>query len=368
MTRKIFYIFLSWRMGLFIVAFISGLLISFGNKFPYAESLLFNSHLPKFIWSFANFDGVHYLTIAKSGYAANFTQVFFPLYPILMRTLNILINNYVLSGLIISNLAFFLSLVLFYKLLKLDFDDNKIINTILLFIIFPTSFYFGSIYTESLFFLFVIASFYSARKNNWLLAGFFGFLASLTRFFGVFLLPALLIECYLQKRSLRSVIPLMLIPIGLSLYMLYLKTNFNDPLFFIHAQPVFGAQRTSGDIILFPQVVFRYIKILLSVNPLSLPFFNALFEFIVSILFLFLSLAALIKTRLSYSIFSFVAYIIPTLTGTFSSMPRYVLILFPCFIIIGQLKSSVLKNLIYMIFLSLMITSIILFTSGYWVA
>ena len=368
MINNIIKIFLFWRVGLFVLAGIAGILIPFGNKFPYADALLMNSSLPKFIWSFANFDGVHYLTIAKSGYVANFTQVFFPVFPILMHYLNLFINNYILSGLIISNIAFLLSLIVLSKLLKLDLEDNKIIKIILLIIIFPTSFYFGSLYTESLFLLFVLSSFYFARKDRWGLSAIFGFLASTTRFFGVFLLPALFIEWYLQKKPVKKLLPLLFIPIGLFIYMAYLQINFNDPLLFIHAQPVFGAQRTSGDIILLPQVIFRYLKILFTVNPQSLPFFNAFFEFFVSLLFLVLSIVALFKTRLSYALFSFAAFIIPTLTGTFSSMPRYVLILFPCFIVLAGIKNKIVQVGIISLFVVLLIASVMLFTSGYWIA
>lgn len=369
MINKILKIFLLWRTLLFILAFIGSKLLPFGYKFPYAESLLEKSGLPPFIWNFANFDGVHYLTIAKMGYQAQFTQVFFPLYPMLMNLLNpLFLGNLLISGLFISNLAFIFSLLVLFKLLEIDYKFEVIKWVFIFLLLFPTSFYFVSIYTESLFFLFILCSFFFARKNQWLFVGIFGFLASLTRFFGIFLLPALIIEWYTQKKPVKKLLPLILIPFGLLIYMLYLKINFNDPLYFIHAQPVFGAQRTSGQIILFPQVVFRYIKILLTVNPQSLPFFNAVFELIISLLFLLLSIIALFKTRLSYAIFSFICYLVPTLTGTFSSMPRYVLILFPGFLILANIKSKLLKILIVLIFAFFLIISTLLFTRGYWVA
>lgn len=366
MTKVIIKIFLFWRVSLFFLAFIGSKLLPFGNKFPYSEELLIKSGLPEFLWTFANFDGVHYLTIAKMGYQAQFTQVFFPLYPILIHLLNP--GNLIFSGLLISNLAFLLSLIILHKLLAIDYKTDKIKWVFIFLLLFPTSFYFVSLYTESLFFLFVLCSFYFARKNNWIFSGVFGFLASLTRFFGIFLLPALLIDWYLQKKPAKNLLPLLLIPVGLLIYMYYLKINFNDPLYFIHAQPVFGAQRTSGEIILFPQVVFRYIKILLTVNPQSLAFFNATLELIISLLFFVLSIIALFKTRLSYAFFSFCAYILPTLTGTFSSMPRYVLILFPAFLILANIKSKSLKIFIALIFAMFLIISTLLFTRGYWIA
>lgn len=366
MSKSILKIFLLWRALLFILSFIGSKFLTFGYKFPYAEFLLEKSGLPSFIWSFANFDGVHYLTIAQMGYQAQFTQVFFPLYPILIHILSP--GNLIISGLLISNFAFLLSLIVLHKILAIDYKIDKIKWVFIFLLLFPTSFYFVSVYTESLFFLFILCSFYFSRKDKWLLAGIFGFFASLTRFFGFFLLPALIIEWYLQKKPVNKLLPLILVPIGLLVYMLYLKINFNDPLYFIHAQPVFGAERTAGSIILFPQVVFRYLKILLTVTPQSLPFFNAVFELLISLLFLSLSIIAFFKTRLSYASFSLCAFIIPTLTGTFSSMPRYVLILFPCFIILSGIKNQNLKIVIAIIFTFFLILSTILFTRGYWIA
>lgn len=369
MKTQLLKIFFIWRISLFALSAIAGKILPFGNKFPYVNELLKTSGLPQYIWAFSNFDGVHYLNIAKSGYEAMYTQVFFPLYPIMINLLSpLFLGNLIISGLFISNVSFILSLIVLIKLLLIDYKKSQIKWVLIFLLLFPTSFYFVSVYTESLFFLFILCSFFFARKEKWFLAGLFGFLASLTRFLGVFMLPALLLEWYLQKKPVKNLFPLLLIPLGLFIYMLYLKINFNDPLYFIHAQPVFGAQRTSGSIILFPQVLFRYIKIIFSINPTSLAFFNALFELVISLLFLVLSLMAFFKTRFSYAFFSFCAFIIPTLTGTFSSMPRYVLILFPGFLILANIKSKLLKITIALIFAFFLIISTILFTRGFWIA
>lgn len=362
-------IFISWRLWLLFLASISHRLLPFKNSFPYTESLLTNSNLPSFLWAFANFDGVHYLTIARAGYAAQYTQVFFPLYPILIHYVGLLTGgNLIISGLIISNIAFLISIFVLKKLLEIDYSHDLVRWTIIFLILFPTSFYFGSLYTESLFFLLVLLSFYFARKGNWILAGITGLLASLTRFFGILLLPALLIEWYLQKKSITRIIPLLLIPLGLLIYMYYLQVNFNDPLYFIHAQAFFGAQRTGGSIILFPQVVFRYLKIIFTPSLPLVALYPALLEFVVSIIFLVLSVIALFRVRLSYSFFSFFSFIIPTLTGTFSSMPRYVIILFPCLIILSKIRSKSLKYIICLVFLLTLTILTILFTRGYWIA
>src|SRR3989338_11073097 len=176
MNIFIISIFFFWRVFLFFVAWTGEKFLPFSPRFPYSDLLLITSHLPSWLWSFANFDGVHYLTIAKSSYSAQFTQVFFPLYPILVGIISKLfpILNLITVGLIVSNLSFFLSLEIFFKLLKLDYKKSDIKIILLFLISFPTSFYFGSFYSESVFLFFILCSFYLARTKRWWLSGFFG--------------------------------------------------------------------------------------------------------------------------------------------------------------------------------------------------
>jgi hypothetical protein len=64
-------------------------------------------------------------------------------------------------------------------------------------------------------------------------------------------------------------------------------------------------------------------------------------------------------------------YLIPTLSGSFSSLPRYVLVLFPGFILMAvwlSKKSRWLQTAVLLIlFLALGIATA-LFARGYWVA
>jgi len=55
------------------------------NRFPYVDEVLKNSDLPAWMHQFGNFDGVHYVRIASAGYEYQFTQAFFPLYPLLIK-------------------------------------------------------------------------------------------------------------------------------------------------------------------------------------------------------------------------------------------------------------------------------------------
>ena len=213
--QKIVIFFLVWRTLLFVIAGISPLVIpEFGARFPYYQERLIDSGLPQFIWSFGNFDGVHYLGIAQHGYIYQFTQVFFPLYPILIKLFSLItLDNFLLSGLLISNLAFLCGLIILFRLIKETYDEKIALWSCLFLLVFPTSFYFGAVYTEGLFFLLITSSFYFYYKKKIILACLVGSIASATRLAGLFLTPSLV-----AKRDFKSLIPILIIPLGFLAY------------------------------------------------------------------------------------------------------------------------------------------------------
>jgi hypothetical protein len=108
-----------------------------------------------------------------------------------------------------------------------------------------------------------------------------------------------------------------------------------------------------------------------TVNRADPLYLTILLEFATGIAFFFLSLISLIKQRTSYAFYTLISFILPTLTGSLTSMPRYVLVIFPVFIIIGKWlsQSSLFKKVLYLgVNLILGILFLSLFTRGYWVA
>lgn len=360
---KIIILFLIWRLGLFATAAIAPVLLpQFGDRFPYWQERLVASELPQFVWSYANFDGVHYLGIAKDGYAYQYTQAFFPLYPLAIRLFSQITSlNLIISGLIISNLTFLVALVVFYKLLAQKFNSNVALWSLVFLLVFPTSFYFGSVYTEGLFFLLTVSAFYLVGNNKIIPASILAGLASATKLLGIFLAPALLLST-----KPKSIWPLLIGPLGTLAYMLYLHLAFDNPLYFLTSQQIFGQERETSTIVLLPQVFFRYFKILLTTNGLL--FVNAAFELVMTTLALILIFVVRKKIPTSWFIFSLLVVLTPTLTGTFASMPRYILIAFPIYIALATLGDWKLKTMIALFFIIILFISTILFTRGYWVA
>lgn len=334
-----------------------------------------------FLWVWGNFDGEHYLSIAQNGYQP-LTYFFFPLYPIAVKIFSGIFGSglasYMKSGILVSNLAFLASIIGLYKLLKIDFKENIVRNTILFLLVFPTSFYFASVYTESLFLALVVWSIYFMRVKKWHWAGILGGLSAGTRIIGVVLLVVALIEYFefrfpfkFNKKIGWNILWLLLIPAGLFAYMLFVWDKTGDPLNFFNSVSIFGNQR-SNDLVILPQVFYRYIvKVLPNLNySVFTSFFPSVLELFVGILFLGLTIISFWKVRLSYAVFLALGYLIPTLSGSFSSVPRYVLVLFPAFVVIslGLTRNKYLTFAFYLLSFILLIISLSFFARGYWIS
>lgn len=360
--KKIVAIFVIWRLYLFAVAAISPVIIpTFGATFPYYQDRLIDTHLPQFIYSFGNFDGVHYLGIAKHAYAAQFTQAFFPLYPILIKAVSfITLGNLLIAALLVSNLSFLFGLLLFYKLIKKTYSESTAFWSSIFLLAFPTSFYFGAIYTEGLFFLLIVGCFYLQEIKKPFIAAIVGSLASFTRLIG-----ALLSLSFISKDP-RKLIYAAIVPVGLFVYMIYLGVVFKNPLYFLTSQTIFGQNRETESIVLLPQVLFRYLKILTTVQGQG--FYVALFELSSTIFALVMLAIAFKKIKHSWVIFGLASVLLPTLTGTLASMPRYIIIAFPMYIVLSKIKNTILKTLIIVAFTLIGTVALIYYSQGYWVA
>ena len=376
--RKHIYNFLAWRLSLILIAVAAIFFVPLRSGYTLQEDLFSFSNLAT-MW--ANFDGLHYLSLAENGYENLYSQsqyAFFPVYPYLIKTFSFL-GSYLASALVISHLSLILGLYIFYKLILLDFKKEVAKTACFLLLIFPTSFFFGSVNSEPLFFLLTVSVFYLARKKLFLLAALTALLASATRFIGIFLWPVLIIELWqANKESIKQTLKdprfvlMFLPPLGLISYMRFQFFHTGNWISFITSQPEFGANRVVNKLILLHQVFYRYFKMLTLLNPFADPiYFTVALELIITVLFLVLVFYTFKKARLSYAIFATFSVLIPTLTGTFSSMPRYALTIFPAFIVLAWFFNrwpEKFQKLYILTSIILSIISIALYTRGYFIA
>jgi hypothetical protein len=205
---KVFLIGLSSRLLVFAAAML-------GAFFPSSAKTM--STIP-IINYFSQWDGGWYSQIALTGYPAGNNPLsgnwaFFPLYPFLMRVFGTPLNGIMptdqavlLSGFVISNLLFFVSLFLFYNVTALVFGKRNLalISTVF-FAFWPGALFYSSVYSESLFMTFTLGAFYFLEKGKSAKSAVLGFFASLTRSSG-FLILIPFVYKGLQTRKYRTAI------------------------------------------------------------------------------------------------------------------------------------------------------------------
>src|SRR4051812_45502968 len=196
-------------------------------------------------------DAVWYLEIANSGYGSErHRAAFFPLYPLLVAAAGeagggspaaLLVASY-----LVALAAFLAALVLLYRLVVLELGRPLAMPTLLLLAFFPASLYFGAPYSESVFLLASVGAFYAARTGNWAWAGVAAAAAAATRSAGVLLVLALAVLYLWGPRADRpgpgrhrlrpDAAWLLLAPLGLAAYALYLHLATGDGLAFLDVQ------------------------------------------------------------------------------------------------------------------------------------
>lgn len=189
------------------------------------------------VW--ARWDSGYYLAIAREGYdAENATPAFYPLYPLLIRFVSSMGLSPLAAGTLLSLVFYGVALIVLRHTLRKDYDASVCCDTDLLLALFPMALFFFAIYTEALFLFLSVLAYSLARSHRWIWALIICFLAGSCRDNG-FLVGALVAgeALTLQGRVLvnRQTFlqsGLLVIPgvVGFLSYHAYLWFRFGDPL------------------------------------------------------------------------------------------------------------------------------------------
>ncbi len=282
-----------------------------------------------------------------------------------------MIGDHLTAGLIISNLAFFVALGYLYALVRLEYgDDTVAYHAIFYTAIFPTAIFFSAVYTESLFLALTVASVYYARHGNYITAGVFGALASMTRVEGILTAIPLAYEAWSGWRErrgttlTRGVIGVALVPAGLLAYMAYLKALVGDPFAFTKVQDNWGRHLAP------PWVSITNTLADMAKHPLaSSESVNHMIELAFTLMFLTLMVIAFRTLRPSYSWYFAASLLVPMSTASLMSMPRFVLVIFPAFMLLALWgRNPIVNSAIVALSLPLLGLFTVLFADWYWLA
>jgi hypothetical protein len=317
------------------------------------------------LWS--HWDGEHYVGLAIDGYLSGEGQVspaFFPMYSLLMRSSAELLGGPLtpaalsVLGVVVSMFALLFALYFVYAVAADGWGEPVARRTVMVLAFFPTAFFLNSVYTESLFLAFSAGAVWAARvRRDLLLAALFVAFATATRNVGVFLLLPLAQEWLRDPRGhgWRGAY-LALAPAGLVAYMGYLWWKFGEPLLFYTDQSRWGREATGPLASLGGAFARAFEEVRRLVMPENLPGSEAgeIAGYLASAtdtfnLLFFIGAAALLAVgimRLPWGLASYAALtaFLPAFFGTAQSplmgFPRYVIVVFPLFIVLGTLLKS----------------------------
>lgn len=173
---------------------------------------------PWFRW-----DAQYYIWATSRGFSvSDGSASFHPLLALMAKPIFYLTGNPLFGLLLVATFATLALYFCFYRLARLDLNDELAFRATILLAVFPGSYVFYAPYTESPFLLFSVLLFYFARKRQWLLAGLCGALATLTRQQGLFLIVPLMMELWSAKeRKHLAFTSVLLIPLAYGLWILY---------------------------------------------------------------------------------------------------------------------------------------------------
>ena len=361
-------IFLTTRALLLLVIFLSSAAIPMNTgMFGYADpnNLVIDGLVRHDSWWYVNIVE-HGYTMGDIKTGAQGTVTFFPLYPLLSRWLSLATTISVeLAAVLIAQVAFFGALLVLYDLVSRDFGTTVAYRTLILLIVCPTSFFFAAAYTESITLLLLVAAVWAIRRGRWWLAGGLGFLLTLARLPGVLIAP-ILVLAYLHSlgwrwRAIRApIVAAALPPLALALFMAFQWQRFGTPFAFMIAQQSWD-NRLSPPWVL-PQALYEHIFVY---DNWPLATVQALFW----IVFLVLTIGALLRLPWLYSLTLLFFLLPPYLSSWPWSVSRHVLLGFPAFIVLAQWTGRVwVRQLLVIAMIGLLALLTALFVNGVLVA
>lgn len=320
-------------------------------------------------YAWNRWDAPHYLYIAQNWYTnvgdeANFI-VFFPLYPLIVKTFLTLLQAPVISAIFSSIIFFILGSYYFYRLVGIDFDKKIARLSVIYLSIFPTSFFFNVPYTESLFLLLFSSTLFYARRGSWIPSGILAGLGTLSRPFGILLLPTILIEWYLSKKRGLRYLPIIILPtiMAISSYIYLNNSVYGNPLEF---QKVLATNWHKHFVSPIVSISDSW-KIALSGGLTNFGLLVGWAEALTITLSWFLIPSVFKYLRLSWAVFYLLSIVLFSSTGFILSTPRYLLSVPPFFVLLALANKSYLFRTIWTFTsIGMLFCLSILFARGQW--
>ncbi len=334
---------------------------------------------PDNLWldGWTRWDAGWYRHIATHGYvdqavgpAGQRNLAFYPFYPMTMRLVSLSGVHPLTAGILVSNTGFLAALLLLHRMVRARWGSDVAFRCVLLLSVFPFSFYFSAVYSESLFLFLAVASLFLGEQGRWAPASLCALLCGATRVPGLALAPALgLLYLGRIRFDFRQVRPdvlwLGLSVLGPVLFYAYLHVQFGDPWLAFKATRVAGWWQ--GGFSLKP--VERGVRALRSIENLRTGQFPVVFD--LNLLAAALCLGSLVpvfrRQPPAWGVFALLIVASGVLQP--GGWGRYVLAAFPVFLAWALALENRLAFAGVVVLSTLVLALLtILYTHWYWVA
>jgi hypothetical protein len=261
----------------------------------------------------SDWDGPDYLSIAAHGYHNLFQANFFPLYPLAIYLVDLIIRSRLLSALLISWFSLVGAVYFFIKTLKhlgVVSTQKESLQSAFFLLLFPTGIFLIATYTESLFALLSLASIYFSMQRRFFLASILLLLCSACHITGIFTVICCALILYEKREKLRNILFTAFTGcLGLVAYMVYLHVRLGNALAFLKAQKQIHGWFKNG-----------YLGLITNADLLNI------------VLVILLVTAAVYYFRRglkSFAIYCLLFLAIPLIGRQYGGFNRYVLMAFP---------------------------------------
>jgi hypothetical protein len=296
---------------------------------------------------FQRWDSYWFLNIARNGYRYHGAQeqvsdrvvttteetniTPFPLYPALSWLAGRLLGDISLAGLLVSLTCYLVAALVFFNIVARQDDRSTAARALLYLSIYPTGFIYNAIYSESLFLLLVLLALREARAGHALRAGLSGMGASLTRLSGAMLAPCVLLELVAaaprERRGRVLALGLgavALVTTGWIAYFLYLRQLTGS--FWTY----FVAQRGWHKELVLPWEALRVMILGLGYND------QHLLNLAAVALFVPLAIVGLRRLSPGQALLLGLGVLMPLCSSYLLGLPRYLMVLFPAFVLLAR--------------------------------
>ncbi len=391
LTFQPFSVWLGARIGLTVLALLAGLMLpglppkGTANWYDSPGGPPLNAFVDRVAGVWTRWDGQWYLKIATEGYRTDDgSAAFFPLYPWVLKVVGWLAGErYIWAGTLISSLFFLAALILLHRLVRLDFHPEDAGRTVFYIAAFPMAFFFWAVYSESLFLFLAVGAVLAARTQHWWWSAVAIAFAVWTRTTGLLLLLPLAWELWRAYHPPPPTDPTAMPPprprpwsaASLALPVLSLlglmgwaAFRFGDPLAQLNAQTGWNRQFS------WPwETVINGVRVALQM-PFQYQPENQSWTYLGALIFAFVvGVLSLRWLRGSYSLYLWAGILFPLFSATprnpLLSYPRFLIVLFPAFIVLALIgRNRYAHQIITWVSLLLLALYTIRFANWYWVA